>query len=184
MSLKQLQLPLVIDTSTGDMSGSPARLLKINFASPEQPGNTPAPNAIFDAAEPVDQNNVASRLEQRPLTNENQRETASASAKHILLSHHKQSSPSHQLVTRNSRCLRQLDDDDKEDADLQGSPDILRFLIDDISQLPIITNPHQELWLGVQLQAGPWHMILRHLLCGNAKRLLFHQTCHEVEYAF
>jgi RNA polymerase sigma factor (sigma-70 family) len=153
MSLKQLQLPPVIDTSSADMSGGLARLLKINVASPEQPANTPASNAIFDAVESADQNNVASRLEQHSLTNDNHRETASASVKHILLSHHKQSSPSHQLVTRHSRCLWHLDDD-KEDANVNNDPDILRFLIDDISQLPIITNPHQELWLGVQLQAG------------------------------
>jgi len=31
--------------------------------------------------------------------------------------------------------------------------DVFQFLIDDVSSLPIITNPHQELWLGIQLQA-------------------------------
>lgn len=50
-----------------------------------------------------------------------------------------------------SRCLWQLDD--KDASDQYEAPDILQFLVDDIARLPIITNPHQELWLGVQLQA-------------------------------
>jgi RNA polymerase primary sigma factor len=33
-------------------------------------------------------------------------------------------------------------------------PDTLQFLFDDIATLPILTNPHQELWLGVHLQAA------------------------------
>jgi RNA polymerase sigma factor (sigma-70 family) len=32
-------------------------------------------------------------------------------------------------------------------------PDILQFLFEDIGQLPIITGPHQELWLGIHLRS-------------------------------
>lgn len=53
---------------------------------------------------------------------------------------------------KHSRCLWRLDD--WSHYELYERPDSLRFLFEDIAQLPIITNPHQELWLGVHLQAA------------------------------
>jgi RNA polymerase sigma factor (sigma-70 family) len=45
-------------------------------------------------------------------------------------------------------------------GDQPKRPDIIQFLVDDIAQLPIVTNPHQELWLGVQLRASDRFKIL------------------------
>lgn len=61
--------------------------------------------------------------------------------------------PEHRVFTRRALSVGQLDDD-KEVAANQP-PDILQILVDDITRLPIITNPHQELCLGIQLQAAP-----------------------------
>lgn len=50
---------------------------------------------------------------------------------------------------------------DGNSSEMLTRPDTLQFLINDIARLPIITNPHQELWLGVQLQAAKrLHIIL------------------------
>ena len=57
------------------------------------------------------------------------------------------------VFTRRALSVWQLDDD-KEVAANQP-PDIIQILVDDIARLPIITNSHQELCLGIQLQAAP-----------------------------
>ncbi len=47
-----------------------------------------------------------------------------------------------------------LDSCAKESSESVKEPDILQFLFDDVARLPIITTPHQELWLGIQLRAA------------------------------
>lgn len=43
---------------------------------------------------------------------------------------------------------------DQEEDRLLTPPNITKLLFDDIAKLPIVTNPHQEIWLGVQLKAS------------------------------
>lgn len=71
-------------------------------------------------------------------------------SKPATAAHHQQSLSHNRIIKPHSYCLWQIDDDEV----IQPPPDILQCLIDDIAKLPIITSPHQELWLGIQLQAG------------------------------
>ena len=54
---------------------------------------------------------------------------------------------------RDSRCIWQLSDPGVKEP--YKKPDVLRFLIEDLARFPIITSPHQETLLGIQLQAAP-----------------------------
>jgi RNA polymerase primary sigma factor len=57
--------------------------------------------------------------------------------------------------------------------------DILEFLFDDIGQLPIITSPHQELWLGVQLQVSQRLNIILNTWQSKDNQLTFSQLLWE-----
>ena len=42
----------------------------------------------------------------------------------------------------------------KDQSEIEPVPDVVELLFEDVAKLPIITSPHQELWLGIQLKAA------------------------------
>lgn len=61
------------------------------------------------------------------------------------------SSPSRTSFAWPSQLSRQLAGEQADQT--EESLDVIQLLVDDIARLPIITSPHQELCLGIQLQA-------------------------------
>lgn len=54
----------------------------------------------------------------------------------------------------NNRIAPQTFSEIEDQIETEPLPDVVELLFEDIARLPIITSPHQELWLGIQLRAA------------------------------